>query len=150
MLRLIVLALAAATLLSAGPTQAKQLTKREYIAAANRATGAPVLDRLSARALDFELPGQSPTRTHWLQAERRLRTELDHVADRLEVLDPPAEVASIHAAWVSSLRSCAQRLQQLETTSPLDPLIAERQMEPCFAAHSRVCDRFYARGYSFG
>jgi hypothetical protein len=132
MLRLIVVAFVGAALLSAGPTQAGRLTKQEYLAASSEATDAAAADQLSAQVLDFEFPGRSPTHARWLEAERRLRTEVDRVADRLERLDPPAEVASIHAAWVSSLRFCAQRLQELETTSPLDPLIAERQMEPCF------------------
>ena len=94
MLRLIVPVLGGAALLSAGPTQGERLTKQEYVRAATRATDAPLLGRLSAQALDFEFPGQPPTRARWLGAER--------------------------------------------------------QMEPCFAARSRVCDRFYARGYSFG
>jgi hypothetical protein len=150
MLRLIVVALVGAAVLSAGPTQAERLTKQEYLAAVTRATDSAAVDQLSARVLDFEFPGRSPTRGRWLEAERQLRAELNRRADLLERLQPPAEVESIHAAWISSLRFCAQRLQQLETTSPLDPLIAERQMEPCSAEHSRACDGFYARGYSFG
>jgi len=149
MLRVLVVALAGAALLAAGPTQAERLTKQEYVAAATRATNGPALDRLSARALDFDLPGQA-THAQWLRAERRLRAELTRAADRLQRLAPPVEVASIHAAWISSLRFCAQRLGRLETTSPLDPLVVEQQMTPCFVAHSRVCDRFYARDYSFG
>src|SRR5262245_245826 len=149
MLRVIVLVLVAATLLSAGPTRAERLTKQEYVAAATRASDASALDRLADRALDFELPGQMPTRQNWLVAERELRGGLLRAADRLDALKAPAEVASNHAAWVWSLRFCARRLEQLERTSPLDPVIVERFMEPCFVARSRVCDRFYDRGYWF-
>lgn len=150
MLRVFVVAIIGAVLLSAGPTEAKRLTKQQYLAAAASATNEPVITRLSDQVIEFEFPGTPPSHAQWLAQERRLRTEIARVADRLERLEPPADVAAVHVAWISSLRFCARQLEKLETASPLDPLIAERGLQPCFEAHRKVCDRFYARGYSFG
>jgi hypothetical protein len=151
MLRVLGIALAGALVLSAGSTEhkRKRLTKENYIAAVGHATG-DIGDRLFHEVVDFEMPGAwPPSGDDWLRSERRLRVEIEHLADRLERLDPPAEVAETHASWISSLRNCAVRLRKLEGSSPLDGVIVAREMKPCFDGHREICDRFYAKDYSF-
>jgi hypothetical protein len=149
MIRLLGVALAGALVFSASPEH-QRLTKGEYVAAVQRATPGLTADRLLHQVIDFQLPGTwPPSGEEWLRSEQRLHGEIEQFADRLERLDPPAEVAEIHSAWISSLRDCAVRVQELEDSSPLDGVIAAREMEPCFEAHRKICDRFYARDYSF-
>jgi hypothetical protein len=150
MIRLFGVALAGALMLSAGSSEHQRLTKEKYVAAVERATGGQAADQLLHQVVGFEMPGTwPPSAKEWLRSERRLHGEIERFADRLERLDPPVEVATIHTAWISSLRDCAARLRNLEGSSPLDGVVVARAMKPCFDRHQEICDWFYARGYSF-
>lgn len=150
MIRLLEVAIAGALVLSTGLPEHQRLTKEKYVAAVERATPGRTADQLLHEVVDFEMPGTwPPSGDAWLRSEQRLRGEIERFAERLERLSPPAEVAEIHAAWISSLRDCAVRFRELEGSSPLDGVIVAREMKPCFEAHREVCDRFYARDYSF-
>ena len=131
MLRLLALGVVVALVLAAGAAGREPLTKQEYLAALEQA-----IDGVPAR--------------DWLSADPRLGDEVEQFVRRLERLQPPAEVAEIHTAWIASLRDCASRYQRLERSSPLDGVIVARELKPCFDRHREICDRFYAKGYAFG
>jgi hypothetical protein len=151
MLRLLAAGLAGALVLGGAASEKPRLTKAEYLTALTRITIAPATDGLEARVIDFDLPGAGPaSRRMWLQSERRLRSETERVADQVEALRPPADVEGAQAAYVSSLRFCAGQLARLERASPIDPVIVERELQPCFAAHRRACERYFERHYSWG
>jgi hypothetical protein len=151
MIRLLGVALAGVVAISPASSEHREMTKAQYVAAVESAIGGRDVDRLWHDVVDFEMPSPWPaSREDWLRSEQSLRTEIDLVADRLERLTPPAEVSSIHAAWISSLRSCAGRFRKLEGESPVDALIVAKEARPCLERHAEICDRFYAKDYSFG
>jgi hypothetical protein len=151
MIRLLGVAVAGTLVLSPASAGHTQLTKELYLAGVERAIESPAADRLFHEVVGVESRGTWPqSRGDWLRANRRLPEEIERVAEGLERLTPPTEVAAIHADWISSLRSCAARFRKLEAASPLDALIAEREVPPCLDSHSEICDRFYAKDYSFG
>jgi hypothetical protein len=136
---------------AAGSAEQRRLTKEQYVAAVEHATDGLAADRLLHQVVDFEMQGKwPPSRTAWLQAEQRLRSEIERLADRLASLDAPLDVAEVHAAWVATLRICAAQFGELESASPLDSVIVTGEMKPCFDAYRKVCERLYARNYSFG
>jgi len=151
MIRLLGVALAGALALSPASSGHTQLTKEQYLAAIESAIASPDADRLFHQVVSVESRGiWPPSRADWLRSNRRLRSEIELVANRLERLAPPADVAELHADWISSLRSCAARLRKLEDASPLDALIAAREIQPCLDAHREICERFYENDYEFG
>jgi hypothetical protein len=151
MIRLFGVALAGALALSPASAGQIQLTKDQYLTAIERAIAVPDADRLFDEVVGVESRSTWPqSRADWLRSNRRLRSEMERVANRLGSLPPPAEVAEIHADWISSLRTCAARFRRLEDESPLDALIAAREIQPCLDAHREICERFYAKDYSFG
>jgi hypothetical protein len=166
MLRLLSLGLVAGLTLVSGPAERKPLTKQEYV------TLIRALDDETTELFDkvvnhywygCRLGPCSDTNTSvgtaWLASERHLRARMNEIADRLTILRPPADVVTLHAAWIPVIHSCSRRLQRLEgdlqvvdnidVIDVFEKKVAYAVDDSCFDRFDEIVHAFEAKGYEF-
>lgn len=170
MLRILGVAVAAVVLL-ANSAQGAPLSRKEYIARVNEIGRTPdpytPFNQLAnQRFIHCRLCGGPrdavPHGTAWLRKEREFRTRALRLADRLQRLTPPKEIAGLHVQWLMEIRSCVARLDKLVSRVPsraseeiYNASSPEFRFERSVARAWASCEfdaveELYSRGYSFG
>jgi hypothetical protein len=170
MVRALGAALAAALVLSVGPTEGEAFTKDRYSRVLAATVEEQKLARLFDEVVDFErVPCHIPhlfcaedsrtfTGQRWLESKRGLRAKLDHVVGQVEELPAPRDIAAAQAAFAVVLRDCGDLVERLPSEPvTVDNLIAirvfdrevARTVAPCFPALFEIGSTFDERGYGY-
>lgn len=132
MLRVLGLGLAvAAVLVSVGPIEQGRLTEARWDAALDGSIDDQEVVRRLDDVLDIswgpcevlrpDCPDDlhTATGTEWIHGERRLRAEVDGIANSVDSLKAPLDKAREQADLVRALRRCSKRLRRLEADVPV-------------------------------
>jgi hypothetical protein len=170
MVRALGAALAAALVLSVGPTEGEAFTKDRYSRVLAATVEEQQLARLFDEVTDFErVPCHIPhlfcaedsrtfTGQRWLESKRDLRAKLNQVVGRVEELSAPGDIAAAQAAFAVLLRDCADGVERLPSKPvTVDNLIAirvfdrevARTVAPCFPPLFDIGSAFDERGYRY-
>jgi hypothetical protein len=169
MLRLAALGLAAALVLSIGPTEDRRSEKERYVAGVAAALDEQRVVRLLDEVLNFARVGcrlphlfcDQDTNTRvggdWIRSEHRLQVEMRVVLRRLAQVKPPSEIATEHRVFVLALSRCLEDIPGLESQlPPPDNLAAVYAFEEavgdrvdCFPRLFEIAGKFEDKGYPF-